>query len=85
MSKTIFKYQLSIKDTQNINLPANSEPLSVQIQNGVICVWFVVDTSMPTEIAEINIFGTGHSLPDVMGKHIGAVQLNSLVWHVFIN
>jgi len=81
----IFKYPLEVTDTQLINLPVGAKCISVQVQNSQICLWCHVDTSQNIREAEINFYGTGHNTPDwlKMGKHLGTVQLNGYVWHIF--
>lgn len=46
MNKSIWKFTLKITDVQTIEAPAFSEPLCVQIQNGVPCLWMLVMPEM---------------------------------------
>jgi hypothetical protein len=85
MNKKIFKYPLLITGKQKLELPANAEPLSAQVQNGQLCIWFIVDTHMPPRDAEIYIYGTGNNLPEFIGNYISTVQMEGLVWHIFTN
>jgi len=70
--KTIYKYQIKIDDSQQVETHRFCTPLSVQMQNGVPCMWVMVDT--------------GHAVPDnfyVGGDHnmfLGTIQLSGLVF-----
>ena len=83
---TIWKYELGEVDNQVISIPEGYELLSVQVQNGVLCLWAKVEPKNNREELEIIIHGTGHNANDVeCGKFIGTFQLygGSFVGHVF--
>lgn len=84
--ETIWKYELEVVGSQEIKLPTGFEVLSVQVQNGIPCLWVRVDALRPTHKTEIIIHGTGHPVPDTTGKYLGTFQMNggALVWHVFL-
>ena len=86
MKKTIWKFPLVIKDAQIIEMPKKAEFLTVQMQNGIACLWAMVDPSEEKERRLIEIIGTGN--PVEMGierKYIATFQLyeGQLVFHVF--
>ena len=83
--KTIWKYQLELKDDQLIEIPVSSEFLSVGLQAGVLCLWVLVNPTYPLIGKTILIRGTGHDLEVCFSKSdfIGTVQQGPLVWHVF--
>jgi len=86
MKKTIWKFLLEVKDTQIIEMPKKAELLTVQMQNGIACLWAMVDPNEETERRLIEIIGTGN--PVEMGierKYIATFQLHEgqLVFHVF--
>jgi hypothetical protein len=83
--KTIFKYPLSITDTQVLKLPKNADVFSAQFQGDQLCVWGLVDTEAELEDREFRIFGTGQ-LFEVSGKFrfVDTAQHGLSVWHVFI-
>lgn len=83
---TIWKYLLDIADIQIINLPGHSKPLSVQVQNGELCLWALVEETMPLRWSwRVRIVGTGHPFPDYLTcQFLGTVQMGPLVWHVFV-
>ena len=84
--KTIFKYPLSITDTQVLKLPKNADVFSAQFQGNQLCVWGLVDEDeAELEDREFRIFGTGHPFK-VSGNFrlLDTAQQGPLVWHVFI-
>lgn len=90
MKKTIWKFPLEITDIQKVNMPDKAEILTVQMQNGIPCLWALVDPDEALfDEREIEIFGTGnHIVYDnniVWHKYISTIQLNggSLIFHVF--
>lgn len=90
--KTIYKYELEIKDEQSIELPIEHKILTVQTQNGKIVLWAVVDTFYEENTKRnFKIFGTGNRADELelfLGgdmEYISTVQLNGFVWHIFID
>lgn len=82
--KTIWKAPLNLDGV--VYLPANARVLSVQMQNNEPMVWALVDTDVKSkENMRLNIYGTGHSLPENPGRFIGSIQSTSglFVFHVF--
>jgi hypothetical protein len=82
--RTIFKYPLTLTDHQLIELPKNSECLTVQMQKDVPCLWAVVDRSQPNEVRTIHLVGTGQRMPDGILFYLGTVQDHGFVWHFFL-
>lgn len=80
--RTIHKYVLSTMTTV-IEVPIESETLSIQMQNGNICVWMLVDTELPKEKITFEVYRTGWEIPNKGLCHSGTVQDGSMVWHVF--
>jgi hypothetical protein len=60
--KTIWKYPLHLIDKQTVNMPKGAEILTVQIQNGTITMWALVDPESVKIKRTIEIFGTGHPI-----------------------
>ena len=85
MSKTIYKYPLQIIDEQWVNIPKGAEILTVQIQNGIPCLWAKVDAQEDNERRLIEIIGTGNPISNSDRKYISTIQLEKgkLVFHVF--
>ena len=83
--KTIYKYPLQVTDTQEIEMPAGGMALSVQMQNGVPCLWAVVDTDAPKIKRIIHVYGTGHPMESHVHRYISTFQMQggALVFHAF--
>ena len=85
--KSIYKYTLLItKDETVLDLPLNSEILSVKEQFGDICILVKVDLGESTlESRKFVIYGTGHKIDKDNLKFIDTVVLfnGSFVLHVF--
>jgi len=67
-------------------MPKGAEVLCVQMQDGIPCMWAMVDTStMERERRLFRILGTGHPADNDVGKYVGTYQMmgGSLVFHVF--
>ncbi len=86
--KTIYKYPLLIEDKQVVSMPINAEILTVQIQNGIPCIWALVDTSSPLSDVSVRVYPTGGEVEQSQNlKYCGTFQMigGGLVFHVFID
>lgn len=86
MSKTIWKYTLE-QDT-TIELPYNSQVLSIQFQHGDFRLWALVDPNNRTSNRRFLILPTGASIQDDVAstlRHIETVQMahGQIVFHAF--
>lgn len=81
MTKRIYKYELAVVDRQFIRMTRHSDILSVQVQNGKICLWASVTLDEYHEDVAFFIVGTGHNTPE--GEYLATVQIGELVWHVY--
>lgn len=82
--KTIWKYNLDVKDEQVIIVPRCGIPLSVQVQSGILTIWVAINDRIDKVSQLIKICGTGHSLDNMEAyKYVSTVQIDSFVWHVF--
>ena len=80
---TIYKYQIPYDFTE-VNIPEGAEILSMQLQNGIPCIWAMVDTGQPKIKRKFMIVGTGKELhPCVLHTFIGTYQVPGFVFHVF--
>lgn len=83
--RTIYKYNLDLQETQEKSMPAGAIALSVQMQDGDLCLWALVDTSSKSQLRRVWIRGTG---TDCVGmckqEYIGSVQDGPYIWHVFL-
>ncbi len=83
MSTVIYKYPLRITDFQSISVPEGAQILDVQVQNGQIQLWALVDDINLFRSRTIRIIGTGNTIYPQPGTYIATVQLNGFVWHIF--
>jgi hypothetical protein len=83
--KTIWKYQLPRIPHTRFVLPRGAEIIHVGAQEGTLFLWALVDTEARPEAREIMLIGTGIPWPDLprLHRHLGTVQLEEFVWHVF--
>lgn len=81
----IWKYTLSLTDTQTINMPHGAHLLAVQMQHGTPQLWALCDENSIYEPRNIAIYGTGNPIPNEPGKYIDTFQMDvgALVFHVF--
>lgn len=87
MTKTIWKYPLTIKDEYEIDIPSPAIPLAFQTQRGEPTLWCLVDPEMGLVKKRFRLAGTGHIINNSMEelKYIGTAQLmkGMLVYHLF--
>lgn len=91
--RTIYKYEISLEAHINkIRMPENAVMLSFQEQGGKLFLWCLIDTDKPERDYDFYVLGTGWTL-DAMAygsvpkyiKHVGTVQQNAFVWHLFVD
>lgn len=82
MNNRIWKFELGFTDFQQIWMPSGAKILTVQIQNGIPCLWAMVDSIAEYEWRNIGIVGTGNPI-NFKGEYIDTIQLDGFVWHVF--
>jgi hypothetical protein len=83
----VYKYPLIVADLQHVALPIWSRPLTVQVQQGALCLWALVNPAGPTRGLAVRMVGTGHDFADALDwTYLATVQLHGgdLVYHVFI-
>lgn len=88
MSNRIFKYALSFSGmyADKIDIKKDATPLTVQMQNGEVCLWALVNDQNEDEAWEIEVYGTGHSIEDQGHlSYLGTAQDHggALVLHFF--
>jgi len=66
-------------------VPEGAEILTIQTQYNLPCIWALVNPDAKKVPVQIEIFGTGHPIPEGNRKYIGTYQLHngSLVFHAF--
>jgi hypothetical protein len=87
MKKQIWKYELQIKNLQEIEMPIGAEILTVQVQDNLPVLWALVDVQAEKERRVIEVLGTGNNIHYGMGasrKYISTFQtIGGFVGHVF--
>lgn len=81
----VFKYQLKDDRVNEIELPKNARILKIDVQNGIICLWALVDPKYPLTRRVIEIFGTGHDMPEANRAYIGTFSMEEMkyIFHAF--
>lgn len=69
--QTIWRFQLSISDTQTLQIPKGFIPLLVGVQHDIPCLWCQLDPQAPFVDIQITARGTGHRLPEPLGPYLG--------------
>jgi len=83
---TIWKFPIENVNRQVLRVPKGIKPLTVEVQNGVPCLWATVDTEAELGQAVVRVVGTGHDAEEVrFMDYLGTYQLRggALVFHVF--
>lgn len=83
--KTIWKFELTFAEKQMLMMPIEVEPLSAQLQNGILCLWARVDSKAPKQPTEIILNTTGNELHPETGIFVDTVQVQGLVVHVYMS
>lgn len=83
MDKTIWKYEIPVKERYDIEIPENAQFLDVQNQNDNITMWFLLHPHSATVKRYFSVYVTGGAIPENPGKYLGTVQLGWFVAHVF--
>lgn len=84
---TIWKFPVPIADEFTLGMPEGATCLTVQMQDGELQLWALVNPKNPIKHYSFCWFGTGHSMSESIGyaEHVGTVQFYSgaLVFHLF--
>lgn len=83
---TIHKFALVVTAEQNILLPDDAQPLTLQIQNGNPTVWILLNPDAPKRSRRVRMEGTGFDSTAVGNLcYLGTVQIEGFVWHYFLD
>jgi hypothetical protein len=84
MLKEIWKYNVPVEEYFDIEMPKKSKVLSFQMQGNKPTIWVLTsheDKELTNE--HFCLVGTGQSFLPHYNKHIGTIQKNGYVWHLF--
>lgn len=81
----IWKYPISMEDSQTIQIPVDAEILSVKLQHNKPVMWVKLDTEASKVVRHFTLYATDEILPPRIGKYIDTFQMHNdnLVFHVF--
>lgn len=87
MKRLIYKYPFPLSATFSLDLPKDATILSVQVQDGIPCMWvlFVKQDVQETESRFFTLIGTGHEIDDGWLHYIGTFQRSdgATILHLF--
>lgn len=83
MPMTIHKYPFEIADVSYVEIPKYGTILDVAVQDGVPCIWALVDTKHPLVRRQLRIYDTGHEVDSKYFQHLATLHMPPFVWHVF--
>lgn len=86
--RKVFKYELQIEDYQTLQLPWDSQILTVKAIDGRLFIWCLVDPDETRKVnCEFRLAGTGHTIAGYEAEHstyVGTFFLPKLVFHLFM-
>jgi hypothetical protein len=82
----IYKYILTEVKTQLVKMPLKSEIIDIQIQDGNIVMWAIIDPQTEDIEVKINMYGTGEEICDsnLKEQYLATVKSYGYVWHFFM-
>ena len=83
--RTIWKYSITDRPYQKIEMPLNAEILCVQLQDNIPTLWALVETENPKKPFNILTYYTGSYFIEKKAKYVGTYQLAGLLHHVFVD
>lgn len=87
MKQTIWKFPLKLNEFVDgiccIEMPERAQILAANKQNGIWCIWALVDPNTSTETRSFIINGTGWEFEATGLKHLKTILEGGFVWHLF--
>lgn len=85
MSRTIWKYEIEITDSQTISLPSQHKIIHFGLDpNQVPCIWAEVNPTNSVVNVEIRLVGTGHPIDFNHFSYLGSFNQSVFVWHIYV-
>lgn len=81
----IWKFDLTLDERQELELPEGAEILTAQLQMGVVRLWALCDGRAALTKRVIATYWAGNVIPDNAGTYIATVQSHGgqRLYHVF--
>ena len=91
MSKVIYRYRVTVGNIDSVVAPSGTVVLVAADRGGksdVVEVWIEHEAhdgaAMPGPGSiTLNVYGTGHPIPDEENVHVGSCISGPFVWHVY--
>lgn len=86
---TIYKYEIDLRSSQTVRMPAGGKIIHVgeqKFSQSPLCLWAMVDSGAEMKTRKIGVLGTGAENFECYSpsENIGTVICsNGFVWHVF--
>ena len=82
---SVYKYEIPFSDYFELDLPKGAKVLHFDMQQGIPCLWALVEPGAPTTKRMFRFAGTGHPIDEAPAqlKFVNTAQYRSFVWHVF--
>ena len=82
---TVYKYQLTIDDKQEILMPEGAKILSFENQHEIPVIWAFIDPVVVKTAREFRMVGTGYLITEDNLRFIGTALFRGgvLVFHLF--
>jgi hypothetical protein len=83
----IYKYGLKLQAENYIKMPAISEIMDIQLQDGKPVMWVLVDPVSDDITVKIESYFTGEKVDtnDFKNEYIATIQHDGLVYHFFMS
>ncbi len=82
--KAVYKYQMAGLRDQWVTLPDGAKILKCDFQNGILCLWALVDQNAMSTARFFKVLGTGWFDEVDDFDFVGTVFQDMFVWHVFV-
>jgi hypothetical protein len=83
MNKVVWKFTLTVAESQGVMVPESAWFLHVDFRDGFIAVWAAVDPTFSQQMRTFRVVGTGCEIPDGV-DYLGSVRDGIYVWHLFV-
>ena len=74
---TIHKFNISSAGTTEVELSSAADIIHCGVQQGIICIWALVDTDFEKEKRTFKVFGTGWDIGIRIGDEAGVITGNA--------